>query len=77
MRNTAKEMAPAAKKCQAGVNDLDHQVTIVGYGSERGVDYWKIRNSWGTDWGEKGYCRIVRDADNKCGVASDASHSIA
>ena len=33
--------------------------------------------SWGSDWGEKGYCRIVRDADNKCGVASDASHSIA
>merc|ERR1712000_421267 len=55
---------------------LNHQVAIVGYGTENGVDYWKIRNSWGTDWGEKGYYRIVR-GDNRCGLASDASHIVA
>jgi len=54
---------------------LDHAVLIVGYGTESGTDYWKIKNSWGTSWGEKGYYRIVRGS-NACGVAEDAVHSL-
>lgn len=69
-------MSPKASKCKGDLNSLDHQVMIVGYGSENGVDYWKIKNSWGTDWGEAGFCRIVRGS-NRCGVASDASHIVA
>ena len=35
-----------------------HAVKIVGWGSEIGVDYWKIANSWNPYWGEDGYFRI-------------------
>jgi len=56
-------------------SSLDHAVLIVGYGTENGKDYWKIKNSWNTDWGEDGFYRIVR-GENKCGLANDAVHSV-
>lgn len=49
---------------------LDHGVQLVGYGvdAEHGP-YWTVRNSWGTGFGEEGYIRIKRYADNvPCGV---------
>lgn len=52
-------------------HDLDHAVGLVGYGIENDVKYWIIRNSWGADWGENGYIRMVRDKRNQCGVATD------
>ena len=57
-------------KCASGPNDLDHGVAIVGYGTESGVDYWLVKNSYGLYWGEKGYFRIVRGR-NSCGIATD------
>nr|XP_046248667.1 procathepsin L [Scatophagus argus] len=53
-------------------NNLSHAVLLVGYGSEGGQDYWIIKNSWGTSWGEGGYMRIIRDGRNACGLASYA-----
>merc|ERR1739848_125572 len=47
----------------------DHAVTVVGYGTENGVDYWLIKNSWGSSWGEKGYIRLKRGV-KMCGVGA-------
>jgi cathepsin B len=44
-----------------------HAVKMVGWGTDNGVDYWKVANSWDTTWGEEGYFRIVRGNDN-CGI---------
>jgi len=53
---------------------LDHGVLAVGYGN----NYWIVKNSWGTSWGESGYLRIASGSQNDgagvCGINSDASY---
>jgi C1A family cysteine protease len=55
---------------------LDHCVQIVGWDtSSTGVDYWIIRNSWGTSWGNAGYIYVARNK-NLCGVADEATYVV-
>jgi len=60
---------------------LDHGVLIVGYGVEKGLfgstEYWKVKNSWGDSWGDKGFIRIARGKSagyGECGVREMASY---
>jgi C1A family cysteine protease len=53
-------------------SNLDHAVGLVGYGTVAGTDFWIVRNSWGTGWGEDGYIRMIRNQNNQCGVATEA-----
>lgn len=59
---------------RCGTN-LDHAITAVGYGTENGVDYAIVRNSWGPDWGENGYIRIAitKNDSGVCGILLDST----
>jgi len=54
--------------------DIDHVVQLVGYGTDSngGGDYWLVRNSWGTGWGEAGYIRVQRMSSNLNFCSGDA-----
>ncbi|XP_061433200.1 dipeptidyl peptidase 1-like [Lethenteron reissneri] len=53
--------------------ETNHAVAVVGYGVEPGTGerYWVVKNSWGEEWGERGYFRIRRGSD-ECGIESIA-----
>ncbi|PIA57980.1 hypothetical protein AQUCO_00500126v1 [Aquilegia coerulea] len=59
--------------------NLNHGVTIVGYGGKDDKNYWIVRNSWGTKWGENGYVRMQRDISSPnglCGIAMQPSYPL-
>jgi len=61
--------------------NLDHGVLLIGYGHDElnEMDYWIVKNSWGEQWGENGYIRLLKGSDDKrgqCGIAMMPSYPI-
>ncbi|XP_050367901.1 senescence-specific cysteine protease SAG39-like [Argentina anserina] len=62
-------------KCGRG--NINHTSTLVGFGTTAlGQDYWILKNSWGTHWGEHGYARIRRNTRDKRGVCNLATFAV-
>uniref|UniRef100_A0AAY5KF08 Cathepsin H n=1 Tax=Esox lucius TaxID=8010 RepID=A0AAY5KF08_ESOLU len=64
-----------SKVCHNTTDTVNHAVLAVGYGEDNGTPYWIVKNSWGTNWGMKGYFFIER-GKNMCGLAACSSYPL-
>ena len=58
---------------------MNHGVLVVGYGydEDTDLDYWLIKNSWGTTWGDNGYGKIKMNSEHGiCGIHFVATYPI-
>jgi len=60
---------------------LDHGVLVVGYSNDASGEgkYWKVKNSWGPNWGEAGYIKLCKDCGKnrgkgQCGILGQPSY---
>ncbi|XP_038633958.1 digestive cysteine proteinase 3-like isoform X3 [Scyliorhinus canicula] len=55
---------------------INHAVLVVGYGRKRRRQYWLVKNSWGTSWGDRGYVKMVKGVRRNCGITRHAIYPI-
>lgn len=60
-------------ECKNRLDDLDHAVLAVGYGKLNGEEYWLVKNSWSTYWGNDGYV-LMSTKNNNCGVMTTPTY---
>jgi cathepsin L len=60
----------AACEGKNGIMPPSHAINLIGFGHDDGAnaDFWTIRNSWSAAWGEHGYGRFLRPANETCGT---------
>ncbi|KAI7748849.1 hypothetical protein M8C21_024936 [Ambrosia artemisiifolia] len=79
-KNSEQSLMKAGVFTEKCGTQLHHGVAAVGYRTTLdGTKYWIVKNSWGPEWGEKGYIRMQRDISDKrgiCGIAMEASYPI-
>ncbi|CAH2326794.1 cathepsin K [Pelobates cultripes] len=57
---------------QCDAEEINHAVLVVGYGVQKSSKYWIVKNSWGEEWGNKGYILMAKDKGNACGITAFA-----
>ena len=59
-------------------SDINHAIVIVGYGVSKstGLKYWKIRNSWGENWGKQGYFKLLRNDGYEEGICGITKYNV-
>ena len=73
-RNYSSGVVTEADGCPTRV---DHAIVAVGYGTEDGVGYYIVRNSWNTTWGDQGYIKIAQSTGKGvCGINQDVYYPI-
>jgi len=56
--------------CTAPPKNINHAVLAIGWGTESGIPYWLIKNSWGKSYGDNGFLKVKRGT---CGIGSSCS----
>lgn len=59
-------------ECENDIEKTNHAVEIIGYDRGGAVPHYIVQNSWGEDFGEKGYIRLAMGS-NACGIANQIS----
>jgi cathepsin H len=65
----------SVNNCGTRTTDVNHAVLATGYGNEKGMDFWNIKNSWAATWGVNGYFKIQRGV-NMCAIAQCNSYPL-
>lgn len=63
------------KRCGTEAKDVNHAVLATGYGIQKGLQFWNVKNSWGSSWGMNGYFKIQRNV-NMCAISQCNSYPL-